>query len=55
VRLALRRPYTDSTAVGVVEILRGLSGGETVVLDAGGLSEGAPVQVADATPPPGKR
>jgi len=35
-----------------VEIVRGLNGGERVALDAGGLSDGAAVQVAENAPTP---
>jgi hypothetical protein len=38
-----------------VEIVRGLSGGERVALDAGGLSEGAPVQPTDVGSTPNAR
>jgi RND family efflux transporter MFP subunit len=33
-----------------VEVVKGLQGGERVALDAGGISDGAPVQVVEGTP-----
>jgi membrane fusion protein, multidrug efflux system len=38
-----------------VEIVQGLVGGERVALDAGGLSDGAPVQPVEASPAPAAR